>query len=68
MIFISIIFVFFIRFHYDKVFNANSEVLYGYEIEGLDFNLTNSKRAQRLFGRSMIINTRDKKHPGKTFN
>jgi len=69
-----------IKFHYDKNFNADSEVLYGlYEtIEKmipdrrirfqLDQQLDKFKRAQGLFGRSMAIDTRDKKHPGKAFN
>jgi len=65
-----------IRFHYDKNFNADSEFLYGlYKTiekmildKRIRFQLDKFKRAQGLFGRSMTIDIRDKKHPRKAFN
>lgn len=66
----------FIRFHYDKGFNADSEVLFGlYEtIErmvpdrrtrfSVDQQLEKFKAAKGLFGIKMAIETRDKKQPG----
>jgi len=80
MIFISIFFFLFIRFHYDKNFNADREVLYGLHetIERiipyrrtrfeLDQQLDKFKKAQGLFGRSMTLDTRDKKQLGKIFS
>ena len=74
------IFFLFIRFHYAKNFNADREVLYGLHesIETiipykrtrfeLDQQLDKFKKAQGLFGRSMALNTRDKKKPGKIFS
>ncbi|KAJ1378784.1 hypothetical protein SESBI_47483 [Sesbania bispinosa] len=63
------------RFHYDKNFNPDSEVLFGlYEtIErmvpdrrirfGIDQQLDKFKTAKGLFGMSMAIDTREKKQP-----
>ncbi|KAJ1409033.1 Ribonuclease H-like superfamily [Sesbania bispinosa] len=63
------------KFHYDKIFNPDSEVLFGlYEtIErmvpdrrirfGIDQQLDRFKTTKGLFGMSMAIDTREKKQP-----
>ncbi|RDY01591.1 hypothetical protein CR513_15065, partial [Mucuna pruriens] len=64
------------RYHYDKNFNPDSEVLIGlYEtLErmvpdrrtrfAMDQQLEKFKGAKGLFGMNMAIDTRDKKQPG----